>query len=67
MYSSNVNLAEDRILCMGIYKNKKNLVYLPDAYSYVDPVKDIPGLMGQRKRWINGSFFAFDKVSAQFS
>lgn len=66
MYSSNVNLAEDRILCMGIHKNKKRLMFIPDANSYVDPVKDIPNLLGQRKRWINGSYFAFDKVSDQF-
>jgi chitin synthase len=65
MYSSNVNLAEDRILCMGIRQNNKQLMFLPDANSYVDPVKDIPGLLGQRKRWINGSYFAFDKVSDQ--
>ena len=65
MYSSNVNLAEDRILCMGIRQNKKQLLFIPDANSHVDPVKDIPGLLGQRKRWINGSYFAFDKVSDQ--
>ena len=51
---------------MGIHRNKKKLIFLPDAYSYVDPVKDLPGLMGQRKRWINESFFAFDKVYDQF-
>ncbi len=59
MYQSNVYLAEDRILCMGIHKNGFDLMFLPDAYSFVDPVKDIPTLMGQRKRWINGSYFAF--------
>jgi cellulose synthase/poly-beta-1,6-N-acetylglucosamine synthase-like glycosyltransferase len=44
---------------MGIHRNKRNLIFLPDAYSYVDPVNDIPTLLGQRKRWINGSYFAF--------
>lgn len=63
MYESNVYLAEDRILCMGIHKNGYDLMFLPDAYSFVDPVKDLPSLMGQRKRWINGSYFAFEKVS----
>ena len=67
MYESNVYLAEDRILCMGIHKNGYELMFLPDAYSFVDPVKDIPSLMGQRKRWINGSYFAFEKVSDEFS
>jgi cellulose synthase/poly-beta-1,6-N-acetylglucosamine synthase-like glycosyltransferase len=42
-------------------------MFLPDAYSFVDPVKDIPAMLGQRKRWINGSYFAFEKVSKQFS
>jgi cellulose synthase/poly-beta-1,6-N-acetylglucosamine synthase-like glycosyltransferase len=51
---------------MGIHKNHKALMFIPDAASFVDPVKDIPNLLGQRKRWINGSYFAFDKVSDQF-
>jgi cellulose synthase/poly-beta-1,6-N-acetylglucosamine synthase-like glycosyltransferase len=51
---------------MGIHKNGFDLVFLPDAYSFVDPVKDIPSLMGQRKRWINGSYFAFEKVASEF-
>jgi chitin synthase len=67
MYSSNVYLAEDRILCLGIYKNRKKLLFLPDAYSFVDPVKDLPTLLGQRKRWINGSYFAFEKVSGELA
>lgn len=67
MYESNVYLAEDRILCMGIHQNGYQLMFLPDAYSFVDPVKDIPAMLGQRKRWINGSYFAFEKVSSQFS
>ena len=47
---------------MGIHKNGYNLDFLPDAHGWVDPIKTLPGLMGQRKRWINGSFFAFEKV-----
>jgi chitin synthase len=67
MYEENVYLAEDRILCMGIHLNGKQLLFLPDAYSFVDPVKNIGALLGQRKRWINGSFFAFEKVSKDFA
>ena len=59
MYKENVYLAEDRTLCMGIYQNQYELSYLPDAVASVDPIKTLYGLLGQRKRWINGSFFAF--------
>ena len=47
---------------MGIHENGFKLQYLPDASGWVDPIKTLPGLLGQRKRWINGSFFAFEKV-----
>ena len=59
LYDSNVYLAEDRTLCMGIHQNGYDLEYLPDAHAWVDPIKHLHGLLGQRKRWINGSFFAF--------
>ena len=39
-------------------------MYLPDAYAWVDPIKTLYGLLGQRKRWINGSFFAFESVKS---
>lgn len=38
---------------------------MPDAYAEVDPIKTVNGLMGQRKRWINGSNFAFEKVQKE--
>lgn len=38
---------------------------MPDAYAEVDPIKTVNGLMGQRKRWINGSQFAFEKVQKE--
>jgi chitin synthase len=47
---------------MGIYQNKYTLKFLPDAYAWVDPIKTLHGLLGQRKRWINGSYFAFERV-----
>ena len=47
---------------MGIHQNNFDLAYLPDAGAWVDPIKTLYGLLGQRKRWINGSFFAFEKV-----
>lgn len=62
LYNENIYLAEDRILCMGIHKKGFEIKFLPDAYAEVDPIKTVHGLLGQRKRWINGSFFAFEKV-----
>jgi len=59
LYNENVYLAEDRILCMGIHKKGFDMAFLPDAYAEVDPMKTVHGLLGQRKRWINGSYFAF--------
>jgi cellulose synthase/poly-beta-1,6-N-acetylglucosamine synthase-like glycosyltransferase len=65
--NENMNLAEDRILCFGIHKNGFDLAYLPDAYSEVDPIKNLHQMFGQRKRWINGSYFAFAKVKEELS
>jgi len=55
-------LAEDRILCLGIHALGYDLHYLPDVESYVDPVTSLTKLLGQRRRWINGSWFAFNYV-----
>ena len=50
---------------MGIHKNEKDIIFMPDAYAEVDPIKTVNALMGQRKRWINGSNFAFEKVQKE--
>lgn len=55
-------LAEDRVMCLGIHALGYDLAYLPDAESHVDPVTSLTRMMGQRKRWINGSWFAFEYV-----
>lgn len=47
---------------MGIHQNGYDLEFLPDSHAWVDPIKNLHGLLGQRKRWINGSFFAFESV-----
>lgn len=59
---SNMYLAEDRILCLGIHALGYDLHYLPDSESSVDPVTSLTKLLGQRRRWINGSWFAFNYV-----
>lgn len=59
---SNMYLAEDRILCLGIHALGYDLHYLPNAESSVDPVTSLTKLLGQRRRWINGSWFAFNYV-----
>jgi chitin synthase len=52
-------LAEDRILCLGIHQKNLTMAYLPDAEASVDSITTLSKLLGQRKRWINGSYFAF--------
>ncbi len=52
---------------MKIHKSHCKLQYLPDAFASVDPMKSLQDLLGQRKRWINGSFFAFSKVKKQLN
>jgi chitin synthase len=62
---ANMYLAEDRILCLEIFSRMGKrffLTYVPDAYSMVDPVTSLPRMHGQRRRWINGSWFALDYV-----
>lgn len=67
LYNENIYLAEDRILCMGIHKKGKEIVYLADAFATVDPIKTVSDLLLQRKRWNNGSYFAFEKVKKEMN
>lgn len=64
--TANMQLAEDRILCMEIFSRKDFVLkYMPSSVAYCDPVKHLVGLMGQRRRWLNGSLFAFIHVLIQ--
>ena len=63
-------LAEDRILCLGIYCQKGarfNLQYVPNAQAKTDPMDNLLDLMTQRRRWINSSYFAFDYVYKNYN
>lgn len=62
---ANKILAEDRLLCLAIFTKKNNnfiLKYCPDAVARTDLVNTIPGLLNQRKRWINGTWYALEHV-----
>ncbi|KAL4509921.1 hypothetical protein ABPG72_010114 [Tetrahymena utriculariae] len=66
----NMFLAEDRILCLGIFcqegRNYK-LKFIPDAKAFTDPVESLELLQIQRRRWINSSYFAFNYVVQNYS
>ena len=47
---SNMYLAEDRIMCLGIHALGYDISYLPDVESSVDPVTSLTRLLGQRRR-----------------
>jgi cellulose synthase/poly-beta-1,6-N-acetylglucosamine synthase-like glycosyltransferase len=60
-YNSNIYLAEDRVLCLSLVscENRQNLLkYVRKAIAYTDPPPDYQTLLSQRRRWINGSWFA---------
>jgi hypothetical protein len=57
----NMYLAEDRILgfeLLTVPGKKWRMRYIKGAVAHVDPVDDLEGLIKQRRRWLNGSFFA---------
>lgn len=57
----NRRLAEDRIMCLWIYCFKGHdfrLKYLPTSWAWTDLPSTLPELMSQRRRWLNGTWFA---------
>lgn len=61
LFESNMYLAEDRILCFEIITKKDYnwiLKYCKDSYASTDVPDRIPEFILQRRRWMNGSFFA---------
>lgn len=58
---SNMYLAEDRILCFELVaKSEKSylLQYVYNSYAVTDVPSQINEFINQRRRWLNGSFFA---------
>ncbi|CAD8111354.1 unnamed protein product [Paramecium sonneborni] len=59
---ANMFLAEDRVLCLLLFCQDFYLKYIPDAIVYVDACQSLIDLLFQRRRWINGSWFALNYV-----
>jgi chitin synthase len=60
-FQSNIYLAEDRVLCMAlVFKdgNANILRYVKNSVAETDVPDSLGNLLAQRRRWINGSWFA---------
>ncbi|CDS10378.1 hypothetical protein LRAMOSA03054 [Lichtheimia ramosa] len=61
VFEANMYLAEDRILCFELVAKKDAkwvLHYVSNAYGETDVPNGVPEFISQRRRWLNGSFFA---------
>ncbi|CAK58245.1 unnamed protein product (macronuclear) [Paramecium tetraurelia] len=63
---ANMFLAEDRVLCLLLFCQDFYLKYIPDAIVYVDACQSLIDLLFQRRRWINGSWFALNYVQETY-
>ncbi|ESK97608.1 chitin synthase [Moniliophthora roreri MCA 2997] len=61
IFTKNMFLAEDRILCFELVAKKNDrwtLTYVKPSKAETDVPESAPELIGQRRRWLNGSFAA---------
>lgn len=61
IFNANMYLAEDRILCFELIAKKDAnwiLKYINTAGAYTDVPEQLDDFISQRRRWLNGSFFA---------
>lgn len=61
IFTANMYLAEDRILCFELVARKHQrwlLRYVKSAFGETDCPDQLDELISQRRRWLNGSFFA---------
>ncbi|RKO87517.1 chitin synthase-domain-containing protein, partial [Blyttiomyces helicus] len=61
IFSANLYLAEDRILCFELVAKRNaawTLHYVSRAKADTDVPDSIPEFLSQRRRWLNGSLFA---------
>ncbi|ORZ18045.1 chitin synthase 1 [Absidia repens] len=61
LFEANMYLAEDRILCFELVAKKDErwlLHYCKSASATTDVPDQLPEFISQRRRWLNGSFFA---------
>ena len=61
VFTANMYLAEDRILCWELVAKKNErwvLKYVRSATGETDVPDAVPEFVSQRRRWLNGAFFA---------
>ncbi|KAK5075400.1 Chitin synthase, class 2 [Lithohypha guttulata] len=61
VFTANMYLAEDRILCWELVAKRGEqwvLKFVKAAYGETDVPDTVPEFISQRRRWLNGAFFA---------